>query len=105
MNMKPWWQVAVPHKDIREGRLSDFAADLNSIVKGKASAEYSDPRAFFTRTHFTIGLNNIIKDALRVLSGEEKSKIVQIQTPFGEEKPMRSSLFIICSKTIAKSQI
>lgn len=86
MNMKPWWQVAVPHKDIREGRLSDFAADLNSIVKGKASAEYSDPRAFFTRTHFTIGLNNIIKDALRVLSGEEKSKIVQIQTPFGGGK-------------------
>lgn len=35
MSMKPWWQIAVPHKDIREGRLSDFAADLNSIVKEK----------------------------------------------------------------------
>ena len=86
MSEKPWWQVAVPHKDIREGRLGDFAADLNSIVRGKAPTEYIDPKTFFTRTHFTKGLSNIIKDALHVLSGREKSKIVQIQTPFGGGK-------------------
>jgi len=55
-------------------------------VKGQAPAEYLDPRTFFSRTHFTKGLNNIIKDAVRVLSGEEKSKIVQVQTPFGGGK-------------------
>jgi len=32
--MKPWWQVAVPHKDIREGRIGDFAADLKKHYKG-----------------------------------------------------------------------
>jgi len=86
MSMKPWWQVAVPHRDIREGRLSDFAADLNSIVKGSAPIEYQDPQVFLSRTHFTRGLNNIVKDSLTALSGKGKSRIIQIQTPFGGGK-------------------
>jgi len=86
MSMKPWLQVAVPHKDIREGRISDFAADLSSITKREATVEYQDPGTFFKRTHFTKGLENIIKDVLLVLSGKEKSKIIQIQTPFGGGK-------------------
>ncbi|NVM26748.1 MAG: hypothetical protein HWN70_12640 [Desulfobacterales bacterium] len=34
MPVKPWWQVATPHKDIREGRLDEavFAADLGDVV-------------------------------------------------------------------------
>ena len=86
MSLQPWWQVAVPHRDIREGKISDFAADLNSILKGEASIEYVDPKVFFQRTHVTKGLKNIIKDVFLSLSGKERSKIIQIQTPFGGGK-------------------
>ena len=85
--MRPWWQVAVPHRDIREGRIGDFAADLRSIVKGEASIEYIDPEIFFRRTHLTKGLENIVSDVLVTLSREgEKGKVIQIQTPFGGGK-------------------
>jgi hypothetical protein len=85
--MKPWWQVAIPHRDIREGRISDFAADLRSIVEGRASAEYIDPGTFFKRTHLTKGLENIVSDVLFTLSRRgEKGKVIQIQTPFGGGK-------------------
>ena len=85
--MKPWWQVAVPHRDIREGRISDFAADLRSIVEGRASVEYIDPGTFFKRTHLTKGLENIVSDVLFTLSRRgEKGKVIQIQTPFGGGK-------------------
>jgi hypothetical protein len=85
--LKPWWQVAVPHRDIREGRIGDFAADLRSIIKGEASVEYIDPETFFKRTHLTKGLENIVRDVLVTLSREgEKGKVIQIQTPFGGGK-------------------
>lgn len=86
MDARPWWEIAVPHKDIREGRISDFAADLRSIIKGEAAVEYLDPETFLRRTHLTKGLENIIKDVLYVLSGKEKYKIIQVQTPFGGGK-------------------
>ncbi|MBO3798316.1 MAG: DUF499 domain-containing protein [Thermoproteota archaeon] len=84
--MKPWLQVVIPHKDIREGRIGDFAADLRSILRNEATVEYLDPETFFRRTHFTRGLENIIKDVFLTLSGREASKIIQIQTPFGGGK-------------------
>jgi len=85
--MKPWWQVAIPHRDVREGRISDFAADLRSIIRGEASVEYIDPETFFRRTHLTKGLENIVSDVLVTLSREgEKGKVIQIQTPFGGGK-------------------
>jgi hypothetical protein len=85
--MKPWWQVAVPHRDVREGIISDFAADLRSIIRGEASVEYIDPETFFRRTHLTKGLENIVSDVLVTLSREgEKGKVIQIQTPFGGGK-------------------
>lgn len=70
MVAKPWWEIAVPHRDIREGRVSDFAAGLNSIVKGEATVEYRDPVTFLKRTHLTKGLEDIAKDVLSVFSGE-----------------------------------
>lgn len=85
--MKPWWQVVVPHKDIREGRIGDFAADLRSIIMGEASVEYIDPETFFKRTHLTKGLENIVKGVLATLAKkEERGKVIQIQTPFGGGK-------------------
>jgi len=86
MALKPWWEIAVPHKDIREGRLSDFAVDLSSVLRGQGSLEYIDPEIFFSRTYLTKGLENIIKEVLLILSGKAESKVIQLQTPFGGGK-------------------
>lgn len=42
--MKPWRQIAIPHKDVLEGtfRQSEFAADISAVVQGITSPEYQD---------------------------------------------------------------
>ena len=87
--MKPWWQVAVPHKDIREGRLEEavFAASLGDVTQGKGPIDYRDPETFFRKTYFTSGLTNLIGVVLSKLSGQGKGNtVIQIQTPFGGGK-------------------
>ena len=93
--MKPWWQVAIPHKDIREGRFdpSVFAIDLGEVVYGQGVHEYSDPVRFFTRTYMTNGLKELILKVLTTLYKEEVktelkqiSPVMQLVTPFGGGK-------------------
>ena len=37
-DLRPWWHTAIPHRDIREGRLDlkVFAVDLAQVVEGDA---------------------------------------------------------------------
>ena len=89
MSMKPWVQVVVPHKDIREGRLDEavFAASLGDVVQDKGPIDYRDPETFFRKTYFTAGLKNLIGTVLSGLSGKGRGGIViQLQTPFGGGK-------------------
>jgi hypothetical protein len=89
MSLKPWWQVAVPHKDIREGRLEEaiFAANLGDVFQNKGPIDYRDPEIFFRRTHLTSGLTNLVGAVLSKLSGKGKGDtVIQIQTPFGGGK-------------------
>ncbi|MCX8012511.1 MAG: DUF499 domain-containing protein, partial [Desulfobacterota bacterium] len=88
MALPSWWQVATPHKDIREGKLSEaiFAADLGDVVNGNAPPEYQDPGIFFQKTYLTQGLNNLIKNVLSRLIGGKGDPVIQLQTPFGGGK-------------------
>jgi len=56
--MKPWREIAVPHRDVLEGTFqqSEFAADITAVHSGKASKEYQDAAAFFDRTFITEGM-------------------------------------------------
>jgi len=56
--MKPWREIAVPHRDVLEGTFqqSEFAADITAVHSGKASKEYHDAAAFFDRTFITEGM-------------------------------------------------
>ena len=42
--MKPWLQVCVPHRDIREWKFDEsiFAADLSDVVADRGPLEYRD---------------------------------------------------------------
>lgn len=88
MALSNWWQVTTPHKDIREGRISEaiFAADLGDVVDGKAPLEYQDANIFFQKTHLTQGLKNLLENVLSRLSGGKGDPVIQLQTPFGGGK-------------------
>ena len=60
--MKPWREIAHPHKDVREGSLqqSEFAADISAVVRGIASPEYQDAEKFFARTYITEGMRLLL---------------------------------------------
>lgn len=86
--MKPFHLVAIPHKDILEGRLTMdvFAADLWEVYKGRAVEDYQNPDVFFNKTYLTAGLKNLLKIAATRLKGGGGDSIIQIQTPFGGGK-------------------
>ncbi|MCD6239886.1 MAG: ATP-binding protein [Thermotogae bacterium] len=86
--MKPFVQIASPHSDILEGRLTMdvFAADLWQVVTGKAPPDYQDKDIFFKKTYPTKGLKNILEIAKNRLEGRSGDSIIQLQTPFGGGK-------------------
>src|SRR3990172_2706855 len=88
MVLPSWWQVTTPHKDIREGKLSEaiFAADLGDVVYAKAPLEYKDASTFFQKTYLTQGLKNILENVLSRLGGGKGDPVIQLQTPFGGGK-------------------
>lgn len=86
--MKPFHMVAVPHKDILEGRLTMdvFAADLWEVFQGRAPEDYQDPEIFFRKTYLTAGLKNLLAVASKRLRGNGGDPVIQLQTPFGGGK-------------------
>ncbi len=86
--MKSFIEIATPHRDILEGRLTMdiFAADLWQVVKGEAPREYQDPDIFFSKTYQTKGLKNILEIAKKRLDGKIGDSVIQLQTPFGGGK-------------------
>ncbi|MFN3699863.1 MAG: AAA family ATPase, partial [Dictyoglomus sp.] len=86
--MKPFSMIAIPHRDIIEGRLTMevFAADLWEVFKGRAPEEYQNSEEFFRRTHRTYGLENLFAIAKNRLQGKGGDPVIQLQTPFGGGK-------------------
>lgn len=86
--MKPFSNVAIPHKDIMEGRLTMdvFAAKLWEVHKKRAPEDYGDSDVFFKKTYVTEGLTNLTKIAEKRLKGKGGDSVIQLQTPFGGGK-------------------
>jgi len=86
--MKPFHTIAVPHRDILEGRLTMdvFAADLWETYNKRAPAEYKDAELFFKKTYLTNGLKNLLDVVEKRLNGQGGDPVIQIQTPFGGGK-------------------
>ncbi|MEW6771697.1 MAG: DUF499 domain-containing protein [Bacillota bacterium] len=89
--MEPWYKVAVPRKELREGRSldpSEFAVHLDQIVNGTAPEEYIDPVKFFARTYFSRALVEHCGMVLRRLAGETVNTApnLSLLTQFGGGK-------------------
>jgi len=88
ISLPSWWQVTMPHKDIRDGRMNEsvFAADLGDVIYGKAPLEYRDTVTFFQKTYLTGGLKSLLSNVLSRLYSEKGDPVIQLQTPFGGGK-------------------
>ena len=86
--MKAFHTIAIPHKDILEGRITMnvFAADLWEVSKNRGPDEYKNTDTFFRKTYFTEGLNNLLNVVEKRLKGKGGDPVIQIQTPFGGGK-------------------
>ncbi len=86
--MKPWREIAVPHRDVLEGTFqqSEFAADITAVHSGKAPREYQDAVAFFDRTFITEGMRLLLTQVAQRLAGKGGEPVVQLQTAFGGGK-------------------
>jgi predicted AAA+ superfamily ATPase len=86
--MKPWREIAVPHKDVLEGTFqqSEFAADISAVHAGNASHEYQDAAAFYQRTFITEGMRLLIASVAQRLNGRGGEPVIQLQTAFGGGK-------------------
>lgn len=88
--LKPWYAVATPHEDIREGRLAEaiFAADIQAVVRGTAPEVYRDAEEFFRKTHLTAGLSTVMRRVGGALAdrGDTGDRIISLQTTFGGGK-------------------
>ncbi|RLI54042.1 MAG: AAA family ATPase, partial [Candidatus Thorarchaeota archaeon] len=86
--MRPFTTIAIPHRDIREGRLTMdvFAADLWEVYKSRAPEDYQNSEVFFRKTYLTSGLKNLLSIAEKRLKGKGGDPVIQLQTPFGGGK-------------------
>src|SRR5271170_1730148 len=86
--MKPWREVAIPHRDVLEGTFlqSEFAADISAVRDGKATQEYGDAKAFFERTFITEGMRLLLIQVAQRLNSKGGEPVIQLQTAFGGGK-------------------
>ena len=91
MALEPWYKVALPREEVREGRSfnpDEFAIALEQVVGGTAPADYREPKAFFARTCFTRALREHAGMVLRRLAGKtaNTSPVMTLVTQFGGGK-------------------
>jgi predicted AAA+ superfamily ATPase len=88
MSLKPWREIARPHKDVLEGtfKQSEFAADITQVANGAATPEYQDPAKFFSRTFITEGMRLLLISVAQRLAGLGGDPVIQLQTAFGGGK-------------------
>lgn len=88
MSVKPWREVAKPHKDVLEGtfKQSEFAADISQVHAGIATPEYQDAAMFYSRTFITEGMRLLLRSVAERLSGVGGDPVIQLQTAFGGGK-------------------
>jgi hypothetical protein len=89
--MEPWYRVATPRKEVREGRSfnpDEFAIHLEQVIGGTAPEDYKSPSQFFSRTCFTRALRDHAGMVLRRLSGETSNTapVMTLITQFGGGK-------------------
>ena len=88
-DLKPWLEIAKPHRDIRDGSFDEslFAADLGLVANGRGPKDYLDPELFAHKTYLTGNLRAALVEVGDRLAGDETAAAVfRMQTEFGGGK-------------------
>ena len=87
-NLPCWRDVVTPHPDVAKGRYrrAEFAADLAQVARGEGTKEYLDPIEFFARTYVTLGMKDLLVQAVRRVCGLDGEPVIQLKTAFGGGK-------------------
>ena len=84
------FEICAPREDILQGALTeaDYAADLAQVLKGTAPKSYQDPAIFFSTTHPTRGLRNLLSNVCLRLGGkkDQVASIFRLDTNYGGGK-------------------
>ena len=84
------FEACRPRGDVLSGAVADadFAADLASVVAGPQDSAYGNPAKFFADTYPTRGLQNLLANVCRRLSGAggEVAAIFRLDTAYGGGK-------------------
>lgn len=88
MELKKWREIAVPRDDVCKGNFqeAEFAADISSVRQNRATKEYQDPELFFSMTYITSGMEALLKNVLKRITGTGGDPVIQLQTAFGGGK-------------------
>ncbi len=89
MTMRPWLEVAVPHRDIADGSFDEslFAADLGLVAEGRGPIDYRDPQVFASKTYLTKSLESSMVEVGNRLNGDDTAPgVIRLQTEFGGGK-------------------
>ena len=90
MTVPTIFETCQPRADVLDGALreADFAADLAQVITGNGRPEYTDPTRFFANTYPTRGLQNLLANVCRRLSGTggEVASIFRLDTSYGGGK-------------------
>ena len=92
--MKPWREIAVPHRDVLEGTFqqSEFAADITAVHTGKATREYQEAVAFFDRTFITEGMRLLLTQVAQRLRARAASRLSSFKPLSAAVRRTRCSL-------------
>lgn len=89
--MEPWYKVATPRPEVREGRSfnpDEFAIALEQVIAHTAPGDYRYPKQFFDRTCFTRALSEHLGLVLRRVAGQTENTPADLSliTQFGGGK-------------------
>ena len=104
MSLKPWREIARPHKDVLEGtfKQSEFAADITQVANGTAIDDYQDAEKFFSRTYITEGMRLLLISVAQRLASYKLHLVAVKLTPswrcttwlLGQSAPINSQVFL-----------
>ncbi|MES9919399.1 MAG: DUF499 domain-containing protein [Candidatus Thiodiazotropha sp.] len=108
MSLKPWREIARPHKDVLEGtfKQSEFAADITQVANGTATDEYQDAEKFFSRTYITEGMRLLLISVAQRLASHGGDPVIQLQTAFGGGKTHTLlAVYHLASRTVGTDKL
>lgn len=108
MSLKPWREIATPHKDVLAGtfKQSEFAADITQVANGEAPSEYQDAQQFYARTYITEGMRLLLESVAQRLASQGGDPVVQLQTAFGGGKTHTLlAVYHLASRSVPTSQL